>query len=77
MIRALQHIQATHGDLQVLESRPVWYDTYSLFPDAIELDARVKDVASFHTTEVGHVYDEAKSVRAEAKDRREFKAFVL
>lgn len=76
LIRALQHVQAEHGDLPVLERRPAGWDSSGLFPNGIEVDKRVTAVAAWQEKDCHH-YDETRNVAAGARDRREFKAFIL
>lgn len=77
LISGLEHIRKMHGDLPVLEERLVFYEATEYFPDGINIDAAVKDVASYHTADNKHHYEEDGCVGNNVKDRRQFKAFVL
>ncbi len=79
LIRALEHIRDTQGDLQVLQERIVDWDTYELFPDAIDVDKGVVEVASYAWDADKRRYEPVRRVyrRDDKKDLRVFPAFVL
>jgi hypothetical protein len=77
LIKALQHIERTHGNLRVLEERQVWYDCFEFFPGSIKLDERVKEITGYHDEDNRHHFDKSGAVPKTARDCRELKAFVL
>lgn len=78
LIKALQHLQQTHGDLPVLERRQVWHESTEFFKEGIQVDQRVLMLAGWYEpTDGKHHYHEQRFVAADVRDRQEFKAFTL
>ena len=77
LVKALQHVQATHGDLPVLEERVVFYGGETeMFPAGINVEEHVRDVARYQLSD-GHHWTRREWMPSESKDRSMFKAFVL
>lgn len=76
LIRGLQYLHDTQGDLPVLEDRGTDEFGSDLHPESIEIDNRVQ-VVGIYTGAAKPIYYSPTVALKQSEHYREFKAFVL